>query len=164
MEMVKRLFLILFICFLVACGVDAKQVPIDTETEINQLSQLELEIVELTNEERRKHGLDPLEVDLELSEVARIKSRDMAVNNYFSHTSPTYGSPFDMMNEFGVFFFTAGENLAKGQDSAEIVVKDWMQSEGHRKNILDGNFKYIGIGYVDEGNHWTQMFIGNRKY
>ncbi|OLS34503.1 CAP domain-containing protein [Bacillus sp. MRMR6] len=123
------------------------------------LSQYEQEVVTLTNNERAKYGLQPLKIDLKLSEVARVKSTDMKSNGYFSHTSPTYGSPFDMMKQFGVQYRLAGENIAMGQRSPQEVVTAWMNSEGHRKNILNSSFTHIGVGHV-EGNYWTQMFIG----
>lgn len=124
------------------------------------ISAIESRVIELTNAERTKAGLKPLQADTSLSNVAREKSRDMQTKGYFSHTSPTYGSPFDMMRDFGVTYRTAGENIAKGQRTAEEVVQAWMNSEGHRKNILSPNFTHIGVGYVQTGNHWTQMFIG----
>ena len=96
----------------------------------------------------------------ELSRVARYKSQDMKDKKYFSHTSPTYGSPFDMMKSFGISYKTAGENIAYGYSTPEAVVKGWMNSEGHRKNILNPSFTQIGVGYVASGNYWTQMFIG----
>ncbi|MGJ9460158.1 CAP domain-containing protein [Oceanobacillus sp. CF4.6] len=125
-----------------------------------QLNQFEQEVVELTNQERAKQGLSALQIDTELSKVAREKSNDMAVNNYFDHNSPTYGSPFDMMNSFGITYNTAGENIAQGQRTPAEVVEAWMNSEGHRANILNGNYTHIGVGYVEQGNHWTQQFIG----
>ncbi|AIF42510.1 CAP domain-containing protein [Virgibacillus sp. SK37] len=130
------------------------------QTQSQQLSQFEQEVFELTNQERTKNGLAPLKVDVELSKVAREKSRDMAANNYFSHNSPTYGSPFDMMKQFGITYRAAGENIAKGQRTPEEVVNAWMNSEGHRANILSSKYTHIGIGYVEQGNHWTQQFIG----
>ncbi|MCA1058469.1 CAP domain-containing protein [Rossellomorea aquimaris] len=125
-----------------------------------QLSQFEQQVVELTNQERAKQGLPALKVDAELSKVAREKSRDMQANNYFSHTSPTYGSPFDMMKQFGIEYSSAGENIAMGQKTPEEVVQAWMNSEGHRKNIMSSNYTHIGVGYVENGNYWTQQFIG----
>ncbi|MFC4025714.1 CAP domain-containing protein [Oceanobacillus longus] len=125
-----------------------------------QLNQFEQEVVELTNQERAKQGLSALQIDTELSKVAREKSNDMAVNNYFDHNSPTYGSPFDMMKSFGITYNTAGENIAQGQRTPAEVVEAWMNSEGHRANILNGNYTHIGVGYVEQGNHWTQQFIG----
>ena len=84
----------------------------------------------------------------------------MKENHYFNHTSPVYGSPFDMMKTFGISYRTAGENIAMGQRTPEEVVNAWMNSEGHRANILNASFTQIGMGYVAEGNYWTQMFIG----
>lgn len=92
--------------------------------------------------------------------MAHEKSRDMSANGYFSHISPTYGSPFDMMKKYGITYRYAGENIAMGQRTPEEVVKAWMNSEGHRKNILSPNYNYIGVGYVAQGNYWTQEFIG----
>ncbi|WP_284141541.1 CAP domain-containing protein [Virgibacillus sp. LDC-1] len=124
------------------------------------LSQFEQQVVDLTNQERAKQGLSALKVDWELSRVAREKSRDMSVNGYFSHNSPTYGSPFDMMKSWGISYNTAGENIAKGQRTPQEVVNAWMNSEGHRANIMNGKFTHIGVGYVESGNVWTQQFIG----
>lgn len=124
------------------------------------VSAFEQEVLTLTNAERAKQGLPALTLDKELSKVARIKSQDMKDNNYFSHTSPTYGSPFDMMKQFGISYSSAAENIAQGQTTPEEVVKAWMNSQGHRENILNANYTHIGIGYVEGGNYWTQMFIG----
>lgn len=136
-----------------------EQQPKQEQTQ-SELSQFEQQVVELTNQERANHGLAPLQIDEDLSKVAREKSRDMAANNYFSHTSPTYGSPFDMMNQYGISYSSAGENIAQGQTTPAQVVDAWMNSEGHRANILNGDYTHIGVGYVEDGNHWTQMFIG----
>ncbi|WP_374121058.1 CAP domain-containing protein [Neobacillus sp. PS2-9] len=124
------------------------------------LSAYEQKVVDLTNQERAKNGLSALKVDVSLSKMARDKSQDMSTNHYFSHTSPTYGSPFDMMKKYGITYRYAGENIAMGQRTPEEVVTAWMNSEGHRKNILSPNFTYIGVGYVADGNYWTQEFIG----
>ncbi|WP_087975170.1 CAP domain-containing protein [Oceanobacillus rekensis] len=140
--------------------VQQEEQPEQKQEQSQQLSQFEQEVVELTNQERAKQGLSALQIDTELSKVAREKSRDMAVNNYFAHNSPTYGSPFDMMKSFGVSYKTAGENIAQGQRTPAEVVDAWMNSEGHRANILNGDYTHIGVGYVEDGNHWTQQFIG----
>jgi uncharacterized YkwD family protein len=124
------------------------------------ISATEQKVIELTNVERRKNGLKDLIGDSKLSSVARTKSNDMKTKGYFSHTSPTYGSPFDMMRDFGVTYKTAGENIAQGQPTPEAVVQAWMNSEGHRKNILNGSFTHIGVGHNSSGHYWTQMFIG----
>ncbi|APH06989.1 hypothetical protein A9C19_06845 [Bacillus weihaiensis] len=124
------------------------------------MSQAVQQVIDLTNAERRKNGLPELTGDTQLNGVAQKKSEDMRQNNYFSHTSPTYGSPFDMMRDFGVSYKTAGENIAQGQQTPAAVVQAWMNSEGHRKNILSKDFTHIGVGYDKNGHHWTQMFIG----
>ncbi|CAH0276584.1 hypothetical protein SRABI96_03851 [Peribacillus sp. Bi96] len=126
----------------------------------SELSAFEQEVVKLTNAEREKQGLAALKVDTELSKVARIKSQDMKDKNYFDHNSPTYGSPFDMMKQFGISYKTAGENIAQGQQTPEEVVQAWMNSQGHRENIMNSSFTHIGVGYVESGNYWTQQFIG----
>ena len=84
----------------------------------------------------------------------------MLDNRYFSHTSPTYGSPFQMIKAFGLSYRTAGETIAKGYASPQAVVNGWMNSSGHRANILNVSYTQIGIGYVAQGNYWTQMFGG----
>ncbi|MEQ6377353.1 CAP domain-containing protein [Bacillaceae bacterium S4-13-56] len=116
-------------------------------------------VIELTNVERQKQGLPVLEGYTELSNVAQEKAQDMNQKGYFSHTSPTYGSPFDMIRDFGINYQSAGENIAKGQKSPEEVVNAWMNSEGHRANILDNKFTHIGVGFDPGGNQWVQMFI-----
>lgn len=131
-----------------------------TASNSSALSAYEQQVVDLTNKERTSRGLKALKVDTELSKVARMKSQDMANKNYFSHTSPTYGSPFDMMKQFGITYKSAGENIAKGQRTPQEVVNAWMNSEGHRANILNSSFTHIGVGYVSNGNIWTQQFIG----
>ncbi|MFB9762459.1 CAP domain-containing protein [Ectobacillus funiculus] len=123
------------------------------------LSAYEQKVVTLTNQERAKQGLPALQVDSALSKVAKAKSQDMYNANYFSHTSPTYGSPFDMMKQFGISYRTAGENIAMGQKTPEEVVQAWMNSAGHRANILNTTYTHIGVGYVAGKNIWTQQFI-----
>lgn len=124
------------------------------------VSAFESEVVRLVNEIRVQNGLSKLTYDWELSRVARYKSQDMSDLGYFSHTSPTYGSPFNMMKSFGISYRTAGENIAKGYISPEAVVNAWMNSPGHKANILNSSYTHIGVGYVASGNHWTQMFVG----
>ena len=109
---------------------------------------------------RRQNGLSSLTANWELSRVARYKSQDMLDNRYFSHNSPTYGTPFQMIKAFGLSYRTAGENIAKGYPSPQAVVNGWMNSSGHRANILNASYTQIGVGYVAQGNYWTQMFLG----
>ncbi|MBQ7922971.1 MAG: SafA/ExsA family spore coat assembly protein [Clostridia bacterium] len=120
----------------------------------------EQQVVDLVNNIRVQNGLNPLKHNWELSRVARYKSQDMRDNRYFSHTSPVYGSPFQMIRNFGISFRTSGENIARGYTTPEAVVNGWMNSAGHRKNILSGSYTQIGVGYVADGRYWTQMFIG----
>ena len=117
-------------------------------------------ILRAASEIRVQYGLQPLKTNWELSRVARYKSQDMVDKHYFSHTSPTYGSPFQMMKAFGLSYRTAGENIAYGQRTPQEVVNAWMNSSGHRANILNSSYTQIGVGYVANGNYWTQMFIG----
>lgn len=126
----------------------------------NKVSAYEAEVVRLVNEIRKENGLQPLTANWELARVARYKSQDMKDKGYFSHTSPTYGSPYQMIRAFGLSFRAAGENIAKGYSTPQAVVNGWMNSSGHRANILNASYKQIGVGYVAQGNYWTQMFIG----
>lgn len=129
-----------------------------TQTPAN-VSQAVQQVIDLTNQQRKQNGLPALQADAKLNSVAQKKSEDMRQKGYFSHTSPTYGSPFDMMRDFGVTYRSAGENIAQGQRTPQEVVQSWMNSEGHRKNILSRDFTHIGVGYDPAGHHWTQMFI-----
>lgn len=120
----------------------------------------EAEVVRLVNEVRAENGLAPLTVNWELSRVARYKSQDMKDKGYFSHTSPTYGSPFQMIRNFGLSYRTAGENIARGYATPQAVMDGWMNSPSHKANILKASYKQIGVGYVAQGSYWTQQFIG----
>ena len=137
----------------------APTTPAET-TQDASVSAIEKEVLDLTNVERQKAGLAPLQTDSNLMNSARQKSTDMATNNYFSHTSPTHGSPFDQMKANGVSYKSAAENIAMGQRTAQEVVKGWMDSPGHKENILTPGYTHIGIGYDANGHYWTQQFIG----
>jgi uncharacterized YkwD family protein len=121
-------------------------------------SQFAQQVLDIVNQERTKAGLSPLTMDGNLTKVAMAKAQDMYNNNYFDHQSPTYGSPFDMMNKFGITYNTAGENIAKGQTSPTEVMNQWMNSPGHRANILNSSFTNIGIAYYN--SEWVQEFTG----
>lgn len=127
---------------------------------VTNTSTYEQQVIDLINEIRVKNGLSPLTENTALSRCAKAKSQDMHDKRYFSHQSPTYGSPFDMMKQFGITYRTAGENIAMGQSTPQAVVNAWMNSEGHRANILNASFTQIGMGYVADGHYWTQQFIG----
>ena len=122
----------------------------------------EKEVFDLINNQRTQNGLSALKLDTETLRVARIKAQDMVDNNYFSHNSPTYGSPFQMLNSFKISYKTAGENIA-GNSSNSSAVTAWMNSSGHKANILNGSFNYTGIGVVKSskyGKVYVQMFLG----
>lgn len=121
------------------------------------VSAEEQQMVDLVNSERAQNGLAPLEIDEELTEVARVKAQDMIDNNYFAHESPTYGSPFQMMDHFGITYQTAGENLA-GNQTVDSAHTSLMNSQGHRENILSSNYSEVGIGIVD-GGPYGKMFV-----
>lgn len=132
-----------------------------TQTSSNMNSD-EKEVFNLINQQRTNNGLSALKEDNEVQRVARIKAEDMVTNNYFSHTSPTYGSPFDMLKSFKISYKTAGENIAANSSNSGAV-NAWMNSSGHKANILNSSFNYTGIGVVNSykyGKIFVQMFIG----
>ena len=130
-----------------------------TTPQASTQTSFENRVLELVNEERAKYGLSALKMDESVRAVARVKSTDMYKNNYFNHTSPTYGTPFNMLKTYGITYRSAAENIAQGYTSPEAVVNGWMNSSGHRANILNANYTHIGVGYEANGNYWTQMFI-----
>lgn len=134
----------------------------ETEETVDQgISAAEQQMVDLVNEARRENGLEPLTVDTKVAELARMKSKDMIDNNYFSHNSPTYGSPFEMLKNYGVSYSSAGENIA-GNQTVEKAHVSLMNSSGHRRNILSSDYTHIGIGIQDGGPYgkmFTQIFI-----
>jgi uncharacterized YkwD family protein len=129
---------------------------------VTGLNQAEQTMLDLVNAERTKLGLKPLQIDLELVKLARLKSQDMINLNYFSHQSPTYGSPFEMMKAAGISYRLAGENLA-GAPTVERAHTGLMNSPGHRANILNPSYTHIGIGAISGGRYgmmFTQLFVG----
>lgn len=133
-----------------------------TTVTLTNMNQDEKEVFNLINTQRTNNGLSALKEDAEVQKVARIKAQDMVNNNYFSHTSPTYGSPFDMLKSFGITYKSAGENIA-GNSTNSGAVNAWMNSPGHKANILNTNFNYTGIGVVSSpkyGKIYVQMFVG----
>ena len=134
--------------------------PDKEQTTGGVISAYEAEVIRLVNEIRRQNGLGELTASAELSHVARLKSQDMHDKGYFDHTSPTYGSAFDMLRSFGISYRTAGENIAYGYSAPQAVVDAWMNSSGHRANILNASYTQIGVGHVQDGNYCTQIFVG----
>lgn len=135
----------------------------DNEVEQSAPSTEAEAVLNLVNDERAKAGLKPLKMSEELRSIANLKAKDMADNNYFSHTSPTYGSPFQMLQDFGVHYSAAGENIAAGQKTPQEVMNAWLNSSGHRANILNANFDTLGVGVYYGGTYgvyWVQEFTG----
>ncbi len=132
-----------------------------TTAAVNVDQSMAKQVLDLVNNARAQNGLSSLKLNGSLSAVAQKKAEDMKKNNYFSHTSPTYGSPFNMMKQAGISYKTAGENIAYGQKTAQEVFNAWMNSSGHRQNILNKNYKEMGLGVTSGGRmYWSQMFIG----
>lgn len=130
-------------------------------TERGESSQAK-EVLDLVNQERKKQGLAALTLSSKLTSVANTKAKDMAVNKYFAHESPTYGTPFQMLQQFGVKYSYAGENIAAGQRTSKEVMNSWMNSSGHRANILNKNYTELGVGFYAGGSYdtyWVQLFI-----
>lgn len=132
--------------------------------ELFKLSSEEIEVFFRTNDLRARHGkTKPFTLSVPLSLVARLKSADMGEQGYFSHESPTYGDPFEMMKSQGIKYRAAAENIAAGQRTPEAVVAGWENSPGHLANML-GDYSQIGVGYAyytdsDYRSYWTQQFI-----
>lgn len=129
----------------------------------SEVSQQAREVLKLVNAERQKQGLKALTLNADICNIAYTKAKDMAVNNYFSHTSPTYGTPFEMLQKYGVTYRSAGENIAAGQKTADDVMTSWLNSSGHRANILNSSYTELGVGYYAGGSYgteWVQLFIG----
>lgn len=143
-------------------GTGDQETENDKTADQNTSEQAEA-VLKLVNQERSKQGLQALTLDKKLNNVAQLKAEDMRNKNYFDHNSPTYGSPFDLMRSQGVDYRTAGENIAAGQTSAEKVMQDWLNSSGHRANIMNANYKKLGVGYCaggSYGTYWVQEFTG----
>lgn len=141
-----------------------KPSPITTPAPIpSSISADEQALLDLVNKARLDANLKPLDYDVDLAYVATMKAKDMIDNKYFSHTSPTYGSPFDMMKSFGIKYGYAGENIAAGYSNVQDVFNGWMNSPGHKANILNQNFTHCGFGIANGGTYggktWVQMFI-----
>lgn len=122
----------------------------------NGLTAAEQQMFDLINRDRAAAGLPALKIDMRLVRAARIKSQDMKDKGYFAHTAPDGTTPWDLMKAQGVTYKAAGENIAHGQRDAAAAEKAFMNSPGHRANILNKNYTHVGIGIV--GNYYTQEF------
>ena len=137
-------------------------VVVSDKENTSELTQDEQEVFDLINKSREDAGLAKLEIDDDLQNICRIKANEMVEKNYFSHDSPTYGSPFDMLKSNNIEYKVAGENIA-GNTSNQKAVEAWLGSENHKKNIINNSYNYTGIAVVDSekyGKIYVQMFIG----
>lgn len=135
---------------------------VSTASATYSMATYELKVIQLCNVQRARYGLPALSQDTKLMQLCKMKSQDMAYRNYFSHNSPVYGSAFNMLKNYGVKFVAAGENIAGGQKTPDAVVTSWMNSPGHRANILNRVYKEIGVGIATDRYGrlvWTQIFI-----
>lgn len=151
---------LVFQCFVF--GASDIEEPIVVVSDEAELSDEEQEVLDLINKERSMQGLNELQPYSELQKVAKMKAEDIVNNSYFSHTSPTYGTPFEMLKAEGVTYKYAGENLA-GNETGLRAVDAWMNSPTHKDNILDSNYTYTGICVVDSeiyGKVYVQLFMG----
>ena len=133
-----------------------------TTTSTTSMNADEKEVFDLINKQRTNNGLQALKIDNEFQKVARIQAQDMVDNNYFAHESPTYGTPFQMLKSFKISYKTAGENIAANSSNSGAV-NAWMNSSGHKANILNSSYNYTGIGVISSkkyGKMYVQMFIG----
>ncbi|WP_456276873.1 CAP domain-containing protein [Bacillus sp. AK128] len=118
------------------------------------------DVIDLTNEERRRHGLSQLTADLDLQKAAQLKAEDMSNQHELSYHSQVYGSPFDMLRSLGINYKEASENIAQGPQSAREVMDAWMNHPEYRENILNPDITHIGVGYDTSGDYWTQILVG----
>ncbi len=145
---------------------DMKAAVTNTEA-IEEVSTINLtsdesELLSIINSEREKNNLPSLEIDEQLQNVAKLKATDIAQNNYFSHISPTYGTPFEMLKSYNISYKTASENIA-GNSNIKSAFDAWISSDSHKKNILSNDYNYTGIGVVDSiayGKIIVELFIG----
>lgn len=127
----------------------------------SSVSAFEKEVFELVNKERASNGLHTLTWADDIAAVARAHSQDMIDRKFFSHTNPDGNSPFDRLRNAGISYTAAAENIAYGQQTPQAVMNAWMNSSGHRANILNSRVKEIGVGAVKASNgtiYWTQVF------
>ncbi len=139
-------------------------IPVPVPSTISILTAITADeqlMINIINQERIAAGVNPVKLDLRLASVGRAKANDMKANNYFSHTSPTYGSPWAMMQQAGITVRWAGENIS-GNKSVAGSMASLMQSPGHRANILDPRFTHVGVGIAygsAYGNLYVQEFL-----
>lgn len=156
-----KVFSFIFSLFFIFAIFEARPSAVSAST-ISSAKTMEDQVIKLVNVQRSRRGLQSLRKNTTLAKIARYKAQDMVNRHYFSHISPTYGSPFKMMENFRIRFSAAGENIAMGQRTPQEVMNAWMNSPGHRANILSPSYSQIGVGFAKNKNgvcYWTQEFI-----
>lgn len=149
MKKILKIVAIFFICIGVIKGAEYQDI-----------------ILRGVNRERVEMGLTPLKINKELNEIAIIKAKDMAKEGKLSHNSKKYGLTFNIIKERGIKYSAAAENIARWHETPEFVVKRWLESKGHRGNILNPNYTETGIGMAQDKNgknYWVQLFIKRKK-
>ena len=144
-------------------GNSTQQTPETPQTPAQNIGNYQAEVLRLVNEQRANYGLSALSYSSELEAVAYAHSKDMAQNNYFNHTNLSGQSPFDRLHAASISYRSAAENIAAGQKTPQEVVNAWMNSSGHRANILNSSVTKMGVGIYSGGSYgiyWTQLFIG----
>ncbi|RSD19923.1 CAP domain-containing protein [Amycolatopsis eburnea] len=131
--------------------------PPTTKSAAKVASTVAGQVLDLVNDERAKAGCDPLTEESHLTKAAQDYSDQMSAGDFFSHTSPD-GTTFDQRIKIAGYSKPGAENIAKGQTSAAQVMDAWMNSEGHRANILNCTLKKLGVGFTKAGNYWVQDF------
>ena len=160
MRIIPVLLLTLLLAY--SSSVYATEAPCAAGASLELPTTQEQELAALVNQERTKAGRQPLRLDARLSCLARQYAQDMATRNFFSHYDPEGNSPFDRLHKKNITYRAAAENLFKGwrdpeEESMKIAHSFLMQSPGHRRNILDSDFTFIGIGVVRTPEEWTYV-------
>ena len=148
----KRIFnicMIFLICFTLSKGAEYQDI-----------------ILKKVNIVRVKKGLKPLKIDSKLNKIALVKAEDMAKEERLSHESKKFGMTFNLIKKKGIKYSAAAENIARWHDTPEYVVQRWLESKGHRKNILNPSYDKTGIALAKDKNgknYWVQIFIAEKK-
>ncbi len=166
--MQKRNLIVGLLALAAACSCSAVSLPVqaaEVQNPVSSSMQNEINaVVSLINQERAEQGLHALKNTAELNQAAEIRSQELV--QIFSHTRPDGRNCSSVLNDSGIAWQTTGENIAYGYDSPEAVMNGWMNSEGHRANILNAGFDSVGIGIVSHNGvlYWTQIFTGGTEY
>lgn len=139
---------------------DLPQQPDEPSTDDRSNEAFVQQVIDLVNEERAKAGLSPLQESVQASKAASVRAQE--IMRSFSHTRPDGSNFSTVLQQNGISFQSCGENIAYGQRTPQEVMNSWMNSQGHRANILNPNFTSIGVGYVENNSktgYWTQLFV-----